>query len=233
MTTWGREVNPCRSYVHHHGPNTFDTWRCTRLCNTSATPCRAEFYVSTYHKLLMHVQGGKNPVAYTLSRGDPSSHTVARLSWLPPLDTAAVAAAQETDLESKALLERSTSFQLVQEHIPGSLRQLWYDVIRASASIYDKAVPLVGFLSLPLPQTPWRLGNLPNHQLACGMVRDEEGDQLRNGWVCVSPARVPRSSAIPLPLCSPIYTVHVDLVELQTPSRGHRGLTTCVDRTIT
>ncbi|MPC43686.1 hypothetical protein E2C01_037338 [Portunus trituberculatus] len=67
-----------------------------------------------------HIRGKEITKADALFCLDAPGRTGAALSRLPPLDYAAVAAAQENDLELQELLERPTSLQLVQQQLPDS-----------------------------------------------------------------------------------------------------------------
>ncbi|KAK8394264.1 hypothetical protein O3P69_006455 [Scylla paramamosain] len=102
--------------------------------NFTPRVCRQLAFISEFTTDIKHVRGEENPVADDLSRGDTRSgdgvlpRSVATVSCPPPVDYAAVAAAQEGDQELQALREGPTPLQMLRCHVPDSPSQLWCDV---------------------------------------------------------------------------------------------------------
>ena len=199
--------------------------------------CRQLAFISEFTTDIRHIRGEENSVADALSRSDTLPQRVAAVAHSPPIDYEAMALAQEADQELQALLEGPTALQLVRRNIPESPSQLWCDVSCGPARPYIprqfRQQLFSHYHSLNHP------GIIGTHRIISrravwpGMRRDIK-EWTRTCLPCQA-AKVTRHTRTPLqPIPTPtdrFHTVHIDLVGPLPPSRGHRYLLTCVDRT--
>ena len=232
---------------------------------SNATPrvARQLAFISEFTSDIRHVPGQENPVADALSRGDVPPHSaathprspappvgaaptaqppaagvsVAAVTRAPPLDYAAVAAAQVDDQELQELRQGPTALQLVQRQVPGTPALLWCDVSCGPARPYiPQPFRRQVFDHYHALNHPGILGThrLVNRRAVWPGMRKDLREWVRTCLACQA-AKVHRHTrtplqAIPTPTHR-FHTIHVDLVGPLPPSRGHRYLLTCVDRT--
>ena len=206
----------------------------TRLDRHSPRQARQLDYISQFTSAVHHIQGSQNVVAYALSRVEMN----ALLSGQPPIvDTTAMAQAQVTDTQIRAL-QSSPSSPLAVEAIP----------------LPNTDVPLLCDTSTgtqrPLVPLQWRRTVFDSlHGLSHPGIRATQrlitaryvwpginADVRRWTRSCVQcqRAKINKHSTAPLstfpPTTSRFDVVHIDLVGPLPPSRGFTYLLTCVDR---